>query len=198
MNCRICHASLQDYAEGGLAPEATPGIESHLAGCPSCRMELALLRRIESFLASRPRRTPPEDFTRRMLAALPARPMAVSFRTQALTLAGYLISALGLVIGYQKFGPSFARVYTGWEDRVSTLSLVLGFQTPETAGDPGWSDLLLQWVRDRGEDTVAYLAGWREQVHSIYTANPVAVQASIACLLLIWAVYDYRRQRAKA
>lgn len=84
------------------------------------------------------------------------------------------------------------------EDRVSTLSLVLGFQTPETAGDPGWSDLLLQWVRDRGEDTVAYLAGWCEQVHSIYSANPVAVQASIACLLLIWAVYDYRRQRAKA
>ena len=198
MNCRICQTALPDYIEGTLTPVAFREMEDHVAGCPSCRLALALTRRIEAGLASQPRRMPPHDFTARVLAALPARPFVTPFRPQVFSLASYLVSALALILGWGKYGPSLGRLYAAWSDRIATLTFVLGLQTPETAGDPGWTDLLVQWLRDRGEDALAFLAVWMEQLYWLYSANTFTVNASIAALALVWVVYDYRRQRARA
>lgn len=197
MNCQVIHPRLQDYAEGLLSPGEATRVESHLARCPGCRLEVALARRIETALSARVLRMPPQDFTASLLASLPARPIAVSFRSQALSLAGYLAAALAAIVGYQRLGPWVSGVYGALSDRISILSLVLGFQSPETAGEPGWLDLLFQEVRDRAEDLVAYLTVFREQVNDVYNSNTTAVQISFAALVLIWAVYDHRRQRAK-
>ncbi len=198
MNCRICQAALPDFVEGTLTSQAVREMEDHVAGCPACRLSLALARRIEIGLASQPRRMPPHDFTARVLAALPVRPLVVPFRSQVFSLASCFVSALALILGFGKYGPSLGRLYAAWSDRIATLTFVLGLQTPETAGEPGWTDLLVQWLRDRGEDALAFLTVWMEQFYWLYNANTFIINASIAALALVWVVYDYRRQRARA
>jgi len=61
MTCQEFDAIIEPVAAGeaGLAGEAA----DHLAGCPPCAARLALARRIDGALGSRPSAEPPRDFT---------------------------------------------------------------------------------------------------------------------------------------
>lgn len=54
--CQRCAADLDDYLDGRLEPGETTAVEEHVAGCPSCRLELeglrSLHRRIQDLPAS--------------------------------------------------------------------------------------------------------------------------------------------------
>lgn len=71
MNCTDARKLLQDYATRELAPELRRLVDEHLAGCETCREELALVALVVSGLSRLPASEPRPDFNARVLAALP-------------------------------------------------------------------------------------------------------------------------------
>jgi hypothetical protein len=70
-------ASLLDYVEGSLPPEARAAIDEHLAGpCSQCSVELSRIRAALGALANDDTVAPPEETLRRAVAAFRARPAA--------------------------------------------------------------------------------------------------------------------------
>ncbi len=61
MICRDFDAIIEPVAAGEMALPAEAA--EHLAGCPPCAAHLALARRIEGVLGSRPSAAPPPSFT---------------------------------------------------------------------------------------------------------------------------------------
>lgn len=59
MNCATWNEKLHDYADEVLPPAETHALEAHLAGCESCRAELASLRALLVQAQSLPREIPP-------------------------------------------------------------------------------------------------------------------------------------------
>jgi hypothetical protein len=68
MNCPECQDVLQRRLDGTvLVPDAA--LDQHLAQCPPCRERHAAARRLLEGLRASPRRVPPADFARRVVAA---------------------------------------------------------------------------------------------------------------------------------
>lgn len=65
MTCSDFEAVVEPAAAGEA--ELTPAQAEHLAGCPPCAARLALARRIEGTLATRPAPEPPPRFTAAVL-----------------------------------------------------------------------------------------------------------------------------------
>lgn len=192
MNCETCQSLILGYLEEALPAEATRQVEAHAAGCPACRMELALAQKIESALSGRRLRTPPADFTTRVLSALPAaRTVAGTFRSQMLPLLAYAASILALLLGLSRYFPYLSGLYQTWADRVSTLALVLGIGWPSE--EPGRLEALFRSAQDVAGDALSYLTAYGGQLQGLYSANPSAVHLTLAALALVWVVYDYRQ-----
>ena len=70
-------ASLLDYVEGSLSPEARAAIDEHLAGpCSQCSAELSRIRAALDALVNDDTAAPSEETLRRAVAAFRARPAA--------------------------------------------------------------------------------------------------------------------------
>ena len=103
MSCDACRSLILDYVEGALHAKVARQVETHVAGCRVCRMELALAQTIESALSGQELRLPPADFTTRVLAALPAaRTAGESFWSHLLMPMAYAVSILALVLGLSR------------------------------------------------------------------------------------------------
>ncbi len=70
MTCNECQADLSAYVDGELPASCRGELESHLAGCPACRQQLAVLRRLAAGVRELPSPTPPPDFLRAVRATL--------------------------------------------------------------------------------------------------------------------------------
>lgn len=194
MNCGTCQSLILDYLEGALPPEAVRQFEAHTSGCPACRMELTLAQRVASALSSRRLRMPPENFTVRILTALPSERVVLgTFWSQMLPPAAYAASILALILGLSRYFPYLSNLYETWSDRFETLALILGLQGVETAEEPGRIDGLLQSLREIAASVSAYLNAYQEEVSWLYTAHASTVHLAIAALALVWMVYDYRQ-----
>jgi anti-sigma factor RsiW len=103
MSCEACRSLILEYIEGALDAEAARQVETHVAGCPVCRMELALAQTIESALSGQELRIPPVDFTARVLSALPAtRTAGESLWSHMLVPMAYAVSILALLLGLRR------------------------------------------------------------------------------------------------
>jgi anti-sigma factor RsiW len=103
MSCDACRSLILDYIEGTLHAAEARQVEAHVAGCPVCRMELALAQTIESTLSKQELRLPPADFTARVLAALPAaRTAGESLWSHMLAPMAYAVSILALLLGLRR------------------------------------------------------------------------------------------------
>jgi anti-sigma factor RsiW len=106
MRCATCHSLILDYVEGALHAETTQQVETHVTGCPLCRLELALAQTIESALSGQELRMPPADFTARVLSALPAtRTAGESLWSHILVPMAYAVSILALLLGLSRHLP---------------------------------------------------------------------------------------------
>lgn len=194
MNCETCQSLILDYLEGALPPEGARQLKAHVAGCPACQMELALAQKIESALAGRRLRTPPENFTARVLAAVAEKQaLARSFWSQMLPPLAYAASILALLLGLSRYLPYLSNLYEAWSDRLGTLALLLGLRGVEPSEEPGRMDALLQSLQEAAASASAYLSLYREEIAWLYTAHAPTVHLTIAALALVWMVYDYRQ-----
>ncbi len=193
MNCETCQSLILDYLEEALPAEATRHVEAHAAGCPVCRMELALAQKIEVALSGRKLRMPPADFTARVLSALPATQTVGAFWSQMLPPLAYAASILALLLGLSRYLPYLSRLYEAWSDRVSTLALLLGIGWPEPSEEPGRLETLYRSVQDMAGDALAYTAAYGDQLQGLYSANAPTVHLTMVALALVWVVFDYRQ-----
>ena len=80
MNCESITTHLQEYVDGQLAPVDVQSIEDHLAVCPACRADLALLMQVDEALAQMPVLPEPEDMAAQIMAQVhaltPVQPIA--------------------------------------------------------------------------------------------------------------------------
>jgi len=177
-----------------LPAEAGREVEAHAAGCPLCRLELTLARKIGGALSGQRLRTPPPDFTARVLAALPStRVLPASFWPQMLPPLAYAASLAALFLGLKRYLPYLSGLYEAWSDRISTLTLILGLQGPETPGEPGRLDSLFHSLQELAGETLDHLAAYGDQVQGLYSANASTVHLGIAALALAWVAFDYRQ-----
>jgi Putative zinc-finger len=89
---------LAEYADGTLTPEAAAEVEAHLAGCATCREELALAREVRAALGTLPDVPAPEGLTLnvRRRARRPVSPRAG--RWVAAAAAAALLLAGGVLV----------------------------------------------------------------------------------------------------
>jgi anti-sigma factor RsiW len=73
---------LHDVADEAIADADRPAIEAHLAACPACTQEVALLRTLHAGLADLPRDIPPPAHVRAAVQAAIAVPGAATLATQ--------------------------------------------------------------------------------------------------------------------
>lgn len=84
MNCAEVRSRLGEHLDGRRAGSATPGLESHLECCPSCRHEHAALRNTQQLVAALGRRpAPPELALRIRLAVMQQRDRTFARRLRA-------------------------------------------------------------------------------------------------------------------
>ena len=103
MNCRDCQTVLSEYAEGLLPGEQRGDVDQHLEACPTCRLELQAESQLVQALQTQPLKTPPADFTRRVLAR--AHPVPRPAMPPLLVLLAYASSVAALAVGmYQVLG----------------------------------------------------------------------------------------------
>jgi anti-sigma factor RsiW len=89
MDCKELRAIADAYLDGEVAPGSRAEIESHLAGCPDCRAELAERRRFALRLkASLPYHEAPAGLAQRLAAGLAADPADQAPSRQAARRAG--------------------------------------------------------------------------------------------------------------
>jgi hypothetical protein len=114
------------------------------------------------------------------------------------TLAAYAVTSMAILAGLGRFSSLLHGLQDAWSARVTTLSLILGLQTPENAGEPGRLEATLQWFRNTGEDLLAFLAAYGEQALGLYSAHAMTVNLALGGLALAWALLDLRRQKVRA
>jgi anti-sigma factor RsiW len=195
MSCDACRPLILDYVEGALHAEAARQVETHVAGCPICRMELALAQRIESALSGQELRLPPADFTARVLSALPAaRTAGGSFWSHVLAPMAYAVSILALLYGLSRALPDLARVTGGGSAWVSMLPRILdlGWLAPSVA--PGRPEGFVRTAMGVAGDALASVTAMSEQLQGLYSANAPVIHLTLAALALLWVLYDERRE----
>jgi anti-sigma factor RsiW len=105
MTCAERRAELVAYLDQELGPAERTELETHLAGCETCRTALAAERRLSGALASLPAVEPPRDFEARFWARVAReRDAPAGFfqrlfsRRLALSLGGAAAAAVALVL----------------------------------------------------------------------------------------------------
>jgi predicted anti-sigma-YlaC factor YlaD len=151
MSCEVCRSLILDYVEGALHAEMAQQVETHVAGCPICRMELALAQRIESTLSSQELRLPPADFTARVLSALPAvRTAGESFWSHMLAPMAYAVSILALLLGLSRHLPDLTAMEVAGDALSSVTAMSAQLQGLYSANAPvihlALAALALLWV----------------------------------------------------
>ena len=97
MRCQAVQEKLNLYAAGELLPSVGAQIESHLQACPTCRKELARLRRLETLLRAATTPPVPEGFTARVLAEAKERAPA--------TVAARPLARRGALLSWERLDP---------------------------------------------------------------------------------------------
>jgi anti-sigma factor RsiW len=195
MSCETCRSLILDYVEGVLHAAAARQVETHVAGCPVCRLELALAQQIESALARRELRMPPADFTVRVLSALPAaRTAGGGFWSRMLVPMAYAVSIPALLLGLGRglCDPSgFAGV---WSDPVSMLPRILdmGWLVPSLA--PSRLEGFFRTAMGVAGDALASVTAMSEPLRGLYSANAPVIHLTLAALALLWVLYDDRQE----
>lgn len=195
MTCATCQSLILDYLEGALHTEEARQVEAHAAGCPICRMELALAQQIESALSSQALRMPPADFTTRVLSALPpARTVEESFWAEMLTPMAYAASILAVIFGLSGYLHDLSRLSEAWSDRVSLLARILGLGWLEPSVALGRLEAFFHAATEVAGGALASMTAYGDQIEGLYSANAPAVHLTLAALALLWVVYDYRQE----
>jgi len=101
--CERWSSELGAYLDGGLAPEQTQLLESHLSDCASCRLGLEAQRRLAASLEALPRISPSPQFEARFWARLARDQEAQSktgwgWRSLKLCLGGAAVGAIVLLL----------------------------------------------------------------------------------------------------
>jgi anti-sigma factor RsiW len=195
MSCDAYRSLILDYIEGALHAEAARQVETHIAGCPVCRTELALVQTIERALSGQELRMPPADFTARIRAALPAaRAAGEGFWSHMLAPMAYAVSILALLLGLSRALPDLARVAGAWSDWVSRLPRILdlGRLAPPIA--PGRLEGFFHTAMGVAGDALASVTAMSEQLQGLYHANVSVIHLTLAVLALLWVLYDDRRE----
>jgi anti-sigma factor RsiW len=71
LDCPACAEQLQAYVDGDLPRDLSLRVFLHVRACPGCAGKLAQWQELVHVLTQFPRLEPPEDFDRRILAAVP-------------------------------------------------------------------------------------------------------------------------------
>ncbi len=79
-SCTDVRAALQAYVDGDLSPEQAAALKRHLAGCSSCRAELARAQAVVTALKTWPLVPEPPQLTGRIMAQVSPRLDAPRFR----------------------------------------------------------------------------------------------------------------------
>ncbi len=72
MNCDSMTTHLQEYVDGQLDPAKAQSVKDHLALCPACRADLALLVQVDENLTQMPVLPEPEGMTAQIMAQVRA------------------------------------------------------------------------------------------------------------------------------
>jgi anti-sigma factor RsiW len=124
MSCEACRSLILDYVEGALHAAEARQVETHVAGCPGCRMELALAQTIDNALSGQELRMPPADFTARVMSALPARRTAgESLWSHMLVPMAYAVSILALLLGLRRGLPDLTAVEVAGDALASVTAM---------------------------------------------------------------------------
>jgi anti-sigma factor RsiW len=150
-SCEACRSLILDYVEGALHAEAARQVETHIAGCPICRLELALAQAIENALSGQEWRMPPADFTARVLSALPAaRAAGESFWSHMLAPMAYAVSILALLLGLSRHLPDLTAMEVAGDALSSVTAMSEQLQGLYSANTPiihlTLAALALLWV----------------------------------------------------
>ncbi len=118
----IDHRHLTDdeaqlHLESGLSAPEGARVETHLAGCPSCRALVSSFQALSEALTSMPVAEPPADFTAVVMARIDERELARASERRA-TLAVLGAVAVSLVValafaGQAAWAPALSAVSTG-------------------------------------------------------------------------------------
>jgi anti-sigma factor RsiW len=137
MSCEACRSLILDYVEGTLHAAEARQVETHVAGCPACRMELALAQTIESALSGQELRMPPADFTARVLSALPAtRAAGESLWSHMLVPMAYAVSVLALLLGLRRGLPDLTAMEVAGDALASVTAMSEQLQGLYSANAP--------------------------------------------------------------
>jgi len=71
MDCKEALPLIHEYMDGGLERSATASLNDHLSTCPTCKMRLKQLERVEALVQSWPRVEASAGLTERIMSALP-------------------------------------------------------------------------------------------------------------------------------
>jgi anti-sigma factor RsiW len=155
MSCEACRSLILDYVEGTLHAAEARQVEAHVAGCPACRMELALAQTIDRALSGQELRMPPADFTARVLSALPAtRTAGESLWSHMLVPMAYAVSILALLLGLRRGLPDLTGVGVAGDALASVTAMSEQLQGLYSANAPvihlTVAALALLWVLYEG------------------------------------------------
>lgn len=101
MKCRSIQELLHTAFERALTPEEQMSVDTHVAGCKTCRMDAALLRMVVEAIATAPVIQPSAQFTVNVLDRLPTPVRALGFLpVAAFRVAAGLIAVAGAVAGW--------------------------------------------------------------------------------------------------
>jgi len=196
MNCRSCRALIADLVTGELPADLAGDVRSHAAGCPACRLELALAGRIDQGLSRLATALPPADFAARVMAALPApRPAALPFWPQALAISACAVSTLAVMYGLLQHLPEVGRLLRAGEAWSAAVAASPGL--PLAADEPSRAYAFLVWLQAWASDAATSLAGYLQLVSWLYSRSAPGLGVAALGAALLFVLYDYS-QRARA
>jgi anti-sigma factor RsiW len=71
LDCKEALPLIHEYMDGSLGRSEAASLNSHLTACPTCKMRLKQLERVEALILSWPRVETPQGLTERIMNALP-------------------------------------------------------------------------------------------------------------------------------
>lgn len=128
MKCHEVQEHLSAWMDGEAPEELRPLLADHLAGCPACRGELAVLERLDGALAGLGAPVP-RDLAAKVRRRLP-RP--ASRWVQSFALAACLV--LGISLGSSLTGTLFPGAANGITNDVATLEIFQDYPQGSVGG----------------------------------------------------------------
>ncbi len=100
MHCLNVRTELEAYMDGELGAEQVALVERHLAGCESCRAELARVQAVVKALETWPLVEEPARLTVRVMTQVRQYPVLPPFRLRWSDLAISLAGGMGILVGW--------------------------------------------------------------------------------------------------